>query len=79
LATVKFRNQYKYKKDHELVVAAEGMYTGQFIYCGRKAPLGVGNVLPIGEMPEGTAVCNLEEKYGDRGRLAKASGWFFVL
>lgn len=25
-------------------------------------------------MPEGTVVCNLEEKCGDRGRLARASG-----
>lgn len=25
-------------------------------------------------MPEGTVVCQLEEKAGDRGRLAKASG-----
>ena len=74
LAVVKFRNQYKYKNDKELIVASEGMFTGQFIYCGRKAPLGVGNVLPVGEMPEGTAICNLEEKYGDRGRLAKTSG-----
>jgi ribosomal protein L2 len=74
LALVKFRNQYKYKKDKELMVASEGMFTGQFIYCGRKAPLGVGNVLPVGELPEGTAICNLEEKYGDRGRLAKTSG-----
>lgn len=33
-----------------------------------------GNVLPVGTMPEGTVVCNLEEKTGDRGRLARASG-----
>ena len=33
-----------------------------------------GNVLPVGSMPEGTIVCNLEEKTGDRGRLARASG-----
>lgn len=25
-------------------------------------------------MPEGTIICNLEEKAGDRGRLARASG-----
>jgi ribosomal protein L2 len=25
-------------------------------------------------MPEGTIVCSLEEKTGDRGRIAKASG-----
>ena len=34
----------------------------------------IGNVMPIGHMPEGTIVCNLEEKTGDRGKLARASG-----
>ena len=50
------------------------MYTGQFIYCGKKAQLTVGNVMPVGQMPEGTIVSNLEEKTGDRGRIARASG-----
>ena len=50
------------------------MYTGQFIYCGRKAQLTVGNVMPIGQMPEGTIISNLEEKTGDRGRIARGSG-----
>ena len=31
-------------------------------------------MLPVGSMPEGTIVCNLEEKAGDRGTIAKASG-----
>ena len=38
------------------------------------ASLQVGNILPVGSMPEGTIVCCLEEKAGDRGRLARASG-----
>jgi len=38
------------------------------------ASLQVGNVLPVGIMPEGTVICNLEEKSGDRGRLARTSG-----
>lgn len=38
------------------------------------ANLQIGNVMPVGQMPEGTIVCNLEEKTGDRGRLARASG-----
>ncbi|RZF45142.1 hypothetical protein LSTR_LSTR017363 [Laodelphax striatellus] len=38
------------------------------------ATLQIGNVLPIGTMPEGTIICNLEEKTGDRGKLARASG-----
>merc|ERR1711964_670858 len=33
-----------------------------------------GNVLPLGEMPEGTIVCNVEGKAGDRGAFARASG-----
>jgi len=74
LAKVTFRDPYKYKHRKELFLAAEGMYTGQFVYCGRKAALQIGNVLPVGVMPEGTVVCNLEEKCGDRGRLARASG-----
>ena len=55
-------------------LATEGMYTGQFIYCGKKAALQVGNVLPLGNMPEGTIICNIESKTGDRGTLARASG-----
>jgi len=74
LARVQFRHPYKYRLCKELFVAAEGMYTGQFIYCGRKATLTVGNVLPIGSMPEGTIVCNVEAKVGDRGCLARCSG-----
>ncbi len=38
------------------------------------ATLSVGNCLPLGSVPEGTIVCGLEEKPGDRGKMAKASG-----
>lgn len=38
------------------------------------ASLAIGNCLPLGSMPEGTIVCGVEEKLGDRGKLAKASG-----
>jgi large subunit ribosomal protein L8e len=74
LAKIKFRNPYKYKVDQELFIAAEGMYSGQFIYCGRKATLTVGNTLPLSQMPEGTIICNVENKSGDRGTLARCSG-----
>jgi len=50
------------------------MYTGQFIYAGKKAALTVGNVLPLGSVPEGTVVTNVEEKMGDRGVLGRTSG-----
>jgi large subunit ribosomal protein L8e len=31
-------------------------------------------VLPLAACPEGTIVCNIEEKVGDRGALARTSG-----
>jgi len=74
LAKVVFRNPYRYKQDKETFIAPEGLHTGQFVYCGAKATLTVGNVLPIGKMPEGTIVCCIEENLGDRGALARTSG-----
>jgi len=76
LAKVAFRDPYKYKTRVETFIASEGMYSGQFIYCGKKATLQVGNILPVGVMPEGTVVCCIEEKTGDRGKLARTSGNF---
>jgi large subunit ribosomal protein L8e len=74
LAKVQFRHAYKYRKQTETFLAVEGMYTGQYIYCGKKATLFVGNVIPLGSMPEGTIVSNVEGKSGDRGIFARASG-----
>lgn len=31
------------------------------VYCGKKAVLSIGNIKPVGEMPEGTIICNVEE------------------
>merc|ERR1711874_378289 len=44
-----------------------------------KAQLNIGNIMPIGQMPEGTIVCSLEEKSGDRGKIAKASGGYCTI
>ncbi|CAI4964103.1 BBT_HP_G0053810.mRNA.1.CDS.1 [Saccharomyces cerevisiae] len=74
LAKVVFRDPYKYRLREEIFIANEGVHTGQFIYAGKKASLNVGNVLPLGSVPEGTIVSNVEEKPGDRGALARASG-----
>jgi len=74
LMKVDFKDCYKYRKNTETFVAAEGTTTGQSVYCGNKATLHIGNVLPIGKMPEGTACCAIEMKVGDRGKIAKASG-----
>lgn len=74
LAKVVFRNPRQYGLDKQLFICAEGVYSGQYIYCGNKASLHIGNVLPVGNCPEGTVVCNVEAKPGDRGMMARASG-----
>lgn len=79
LAKVSFRDPYKYKLREETFIANEGVYTGQFIYAGKKASLNVGNVLPLGSMPEGTIVSNVEEKSGDRGALGRTSGNYVII
>merc|ERR1712137_235078 len=38
LAVVHFRDPYRYKTRKENFLAVEGMYTGQFIYCGKSYP-----------------------------------------
>jgi len=79
MAKIQFPNAYRFKRDNEMWVACEGMYTGQFIYCGKKASLTCGNILPLRSVPEGTVVCNVESKPGDRGSMARASGNFVVV
>jgi large subunit ribosomal protein L8e len=79
LAKVTFRHPFRYKHQKELFVAAEGMYTGQFVYCGRRATLSIGNVLPLRGIPEGAVVCNVEHHVGDRGVFARASGDYAIV
>jgi large subunit ribosomal protein L8e len=74
LAKIHFRDQYRFKLSKELCVAVEGLHSGQFVYAGRSAHLAVGNVLPVGKCPEGTVVSCVEDKFADRGSIARASG-----
>lgn len=79
LARVVFRDPYRYKLRTETFIATEGQHTGQFVYCGKKATLAVGNVLPVSALPEGTIICNVESKIGDRGTLARTSGGYATI
>merc|ERR1719415_192705 len=44
------------------------------MFAGKTAPLFVGNILPVGKMPEGTLICNMESIPGDGGKYIRASG-----
>jgi len=76
IVRVQFNNPYKYKKQNEQWTATEGTYTGQFIFCGKRAQLIPGNILPLLSMPPGTVINNVEKNPGDKGKFAKTSGGF---
>eukprot|EP00597_Dinobryon_sp_UTEXLB2267_P016230 CAMPEP_0201094594 /NCGR_PEP_ID=MMETSP0812-20130820/2967_1 /ASSEMBLY_ACC=CAM_ASM_000668 /TAXON_ID=98059 /ORGANISM="Dinobryon sp., Strain UTEXLB2267" /LENGTH=227 /DNA_ID=CAMNT_0047347345 /DNA_START=154 /DNA_END=837 /DNA_ORIENTATION=- len=79
VAKIQFRDPYQYKKVNTTVCAPEGMYSGQFIFAGKKATLTIGNILPCKEIPEGTVICNIEAKVGDCGKMARASGDYAII
>ena len=69
LALIKFENGKTC-----YTVVPEGLYTNQQIQMGGIAPVEVGNIIPVGKIPEGTMMCNLELHSGDGGKIAKSSG-----
>jgi len=79
VAVVQFKDPYRFQKVNSLVAAPEGLHTGQFIFAGKKAELTIGNILPLSQIPEGTVICNIEEKVGDCGKLARASGGYALI
>ena len=60
-------------------VVPEGVYEGQPIQTGSEAPVEIGNVLPLGKIPEGTMICNVELSPGDGGKIARSSGAYITV
>ncbi|MCX8170502.1 MAG: 50S ribosomal protein L2 [Candidatus Bathyarchaeota archaeon] len=60
-------------------VAPEGVHEGQIIEVGGKASINVGNILPVGAIPEGTTICNIEALPSDGGKLARSSGAYATI
>lgn len=54
--------------------APKNVFVGQEIECGSKAKIGVGNVIPLGLIPEGSVVCDLELRPGDGGKMVRSAG-----
>ena len=57
-------------------VVPEGVCVNQRIQMGGKSLIKVGNILPVGKIPEGTMVCNIELHPGDGGKLVRSSGTY---
>lgn len=57
----------------------EGVHEGQGVVLGGEAPVEVGNVLPLGRIPEGTMICDVELHPGDGGKIARSSGTYVTV
>jgi large subunit ribosomal protein L8e len=79
LLKVDFRDPYRYKHRTEYFLASEGTYSGQYLFCGRKATVSIGNVLPVNRVPEGTTICNIESAVGDKGSYSRCSGTYATI
>ncbi len=61
------------------IPAISGMTVGSTIKIGPQANVATGNVLPLSNIPEGTAICNIERYLGDGGRLVRNAGGSAIL
>ena len=70
LASVKLKDNNKI-----LVIAPEGIKIGDEIkFSENKNEIAVGNIMPVGKIPEGAPVYNVELSPGDGGKLVRAGG-----
>ena len=56
------------------IIAPKDIKVGDQIISGEKVDIKIGNALPLGNIPEGTFVHNIELKAGKGGELARAAG-----
>ena len=56
------------------ILAPKGLEVGSKIVSGENADIIVGNCLPMGNMPEGTVIHNIEMQPGKGGQVARSAG-----
>lgn len=61
------------------IIAPQGLQVGQKIVSGTSVAPEVGNTLPIGNMPLGTIIHNIELTPGKGGQLARSAGTYAQL
>ncbi|MBI4439113.1 50S ribosomal protein L2 [Candidatus Woesearchaeota archaeon] len=62
--------------EEALLIASHGLKTGDVVEHGEGASVRGGNILKLKDIPDGTAVFNIESNPGDGGKFVRASGGF---
>lgn len=60
--------------ERRYILAPSGLRVGQKIIASEKAPLEVGNALPLYKIPVGTSVHNIEVRPGKGGQIVRGAG-----
>lgn len=60
-------------------LASETLKTGDVIEYGQNAAIKVGNVIPIGKVPEGIPVFNIESTPMDGGSMVRTTGGYAMI
>ena len=60
--------------ENRYILAPKGLEVGMEIISGENADIKVGNALPMGNMPEGTVIHNIEMQPGKGGQIARSAG-----
>ncbi|MBN2324399.1 MAG: 50S ribosomal protein L2 [Spirochaetes bacterium] len=61
------------------ILAPNGLNVGDRVLSGDKVKVAVGNAMPVGNMPIGTVVHNVELSPGRGGQLARSAGTFLQI
>jgi large subunit ribosomal protein L2 len=56
------------------LLAPEGIRVGDKVHISGKPAYALGNVLKLGDIPEGTPIYNIESMPGDGGKFARSAG-----
>jgi len=63
-----------YGEEEHWVLAHDGAKVGQEVSMGTRTAVVAGNTMPLGSMPEGTIVYNIEGQPGDGGKFVRTAG-----
>lgn len=64
----------QYGEAEHFMIAPDGLMVGQEITFGARGAVEAGNTMPVGNIPEGTIVYNIESQPGDGGKFARTAG-----
>ena len=64
----------QFEQVEQFMIAPDGISVGQEVTFGTRGAVSAGNTMPVGNLPEGTVVFNVESQPGDGGKLARTAG-----